>query len=145
VSISHQQLRGAFAQPTLFLVKLQSDGFEISGQAYEELAGQVVKTRLLRKLFEDGALSCQSKDGVTADNGSACNQCRHPRCRPILRIQILEQQRRYLIDLNASSANNLFTIEDQLHAAGQALATTRLRLTVFNHGQWGEVRFEPLP
>jgi hypothetical protein len=145
VSISNEQLRGAFAQPALFLVKLQSDGFEIEGQSYAELAGRVVKTSLLRKLFEDGALSCQSKDGVTADNRSTCDQCRHPRCRPILRIQLIDQQRRYLIDLNASSANNLFALEDRLHATDQALASTRLRLTVFSHGQWGEVRFEPLP
>jgi len=145
VSMSQQQLRGAFAQPALFLVKLQPDGFEIDGQSYQELAGRIIKTRLLRKLFEDGSLSCQSKDGVTADNGIACDQCRHPRCRPILRIQLLEQQRRYLIDLNASSAHNLFALEDRLHVAGQPLADTRLRLTVFNHGQWAEVQFEPLP
>jgi hypothetical protein len=145
VSISKEQLRGAFARAALFLVKLLPEGFEIDGQSYDELGGRVVKTGLLRKLFEDGALSCQSKDGLTADNGSACEQCRQPRCRPILRVQLLEQQRRYLIDLNASSAQNLFAVEDQLQAAGQKLAETRLRLTVCNHGQWGEVKFERLP
>jgi hypothetical protein len=145
MSISKEHLRGAFARSTLFLVKLLPDGFEIDDQSYDELGGRVIKTALLRKLFEDGALSCQSKDGLTAENGTVCDQCRHPRCRPILRIQLLEQQRRYLIDLNASSAHNLFALEDQLQAAGQTLADTRLRLTVCNRGLWGEVKFEPLP
>jgi hypothetical protein len=142
---NRQHLRRAFAQDSLFFVRLLPDGFEIDGQSYHELSGRILKTVLIRKLFEDGTLVCQSKDGRTADNGTACEQCLNPRCRPILRIQLAEQNMRYLIDLNASSAKNLFTLEDRLQAAGQVFSNTHLKLTVCNHGHWGEVLFDPLP
>lgn len=140
---SKEQLRHAFAQPSVFFVKLLPDGFEIGGQSFVELAGRVIKTRLIRKLFEDGALACQSKDGITAENGTLCDQCRHPRCRPILRIHLADLSRVYLIDLNASSAQNLFEVEDRLQSASGSLDASPLLLTVINHGHWGEVLFKP--
>jgi hypothetical protein len=142
---NRQRLRRAFAQDTLFFVRLKTDGFEIDGQAYSELTGRILKTILIRKLFEDGAMVCQSKDGRTAENGTACEACKTPRCRPILRIQLAEQNLRYLVDLNASSAHNLFALEDRLLADGRSLADTHVKLTVRTHGHWGEVLFQPLP
>lgn len=139
------RIRRAFAQESIFFVRLRTDGFEIDGQAYSVLAGRILKTTLIRKLFEDATLVCQSKDGQTAENGTACDACNNPRCKPILRIQLAEQNMRYLIDLNASSAHNLFALEDRLLANGRSLADAPLKLTVRSHGHWGEVLFQILP
>lgn len=142
----HQKrIRRAFTQESIFFVRLRTDGFEIDGQAYSELAGRILKTVLIRKLFEDGAMVCQSKDGQTAENGTACDACNNPRCKPILRIQLAEQNLRYLVDLNASSAHNLFALEDRLQADARSLADTHVKLTVRSHGHWGEVLFHLLP
>jgi hypothetical protein len=140
------QAREAFAHPTLFLVKLTPEGFSIDGQVHSQLAGRIHKTRLLRKLFDDsGALLCHSKDGMRAVNGTLCAACLHPRCRPGLRIHFGEGARQYLLDLNATSAQNLVALEEHLSLQNLKLEGRRLLLSVLNRGHWGEVRFESLP
>lgn len=62
--------------------------------------------------------------------------------RVILRLLLAEDARRYLLDLNATSAQNLFALEDRLKAQDAKLAQQRLILTVRNRGHWGEVLFQ---
>lgn len=137
-------LRRAFAPPTTFLVKISPKGFLIRDELSSELKGRVGKTHLVRKLFEDGVLSCDSKDGRQARNGTLCPQCRHPRCRPQLRIHLHWEPVVYILDLAFTSAQSLLALETEALEQGQGLDQWMLRLTVRDHGYWGEVCFERL-
>ena len=135
----------AFAAPLTRLVKLTPEGFLIRDEGGEEvcpeLSGRLRKMQLLRKRFEDHLLVCQSADGATADDGTACEGCLHPRCRPQLRIHLAEGPAVYVIDLNVTSARNLLALQEQAEAAGGALEDWTLRAAVVPRGYWGEVRF----
>jgi hypothetical protein len=137
-----QALRRAFARPTTRLGKVTAQGFLIDDEVHPELTGRIAKLRLLRKLFEDDVLLCDSQDGIQARNGTSCEGCRHPRCRPQLRLHLHQGVVIYVLDLNLTSANNLFRIEDQAEKEGIPLDHWILRLTVRNRGHWGEVRFQ---
>jgi len=134
--------RRAFTPPTTRLVRITRDGFLIEGHPLPELAGRVARTSLLRKLFDDGRLLCHSPDGLHAHNGTPCNHCRHPRCRPHLRLHLAQESTRYILDLPPTSARNLLALEDQALASGLPLHSWTLRLTVRNRGDWGEVAFQ---
>jgi hypothetical protein len=137
-------LRRAFAKPTTFLVKVSPQGFLIHDELSLELTGRVGKTHLVRKLFQDGVLSCDSKDGREARNGTLCADCRHPRCRPQLRIHLHREPVVYILDLAFTSAQSLLALEAEAMEQGETLDQWNLRLTVRNHGYWGEVCFERL-
>ena len=137
-----QTLRRAFAQPTTFLVKISPQGFLVRDELASELTGRVGKAHLVRKRFEDGVLVCDSKDGRQARNGTRCPECRHPRCRPQLRIHLHWESVIYILDLAFTSAQSLLDLEAEAAGQGQTLDQWTLRLTVRDHGYWGEVCFE---
>ena len=137
-----QTLRRAFVKPTTFLVKISPKGFVIHDELSPELTGRVGKAHLLRKLFEDGVLICDSKDGRHARDGSVCSECRLPRCRPQLRIHLHWEPVIYILDLAFTSAQSLLALEAEALEQGQSLEQWNLRLTVRDHGYWGEVLFE---
>ena len=135
-------LRRAFAKPTTFPVKVSPRGFLIRDELSLELTGRVGKTHLVRKLFEDGVLICDSRDGREARNGTLCADCRHPRCRPQLRIHLHREPVIYILDLAFTSAQRLLNLEADALEEGMRLDQWTLRLTVRDHGYWGEVCFE---
>ena len=120
------------------------EGFEIAEEHVSELSGRVRQVTLVRKLFEDNFLACSSPDGIRGKDGKLCDECRHPMCQPRLRLQLATDAVVYLLELNATSAKNYFGLEDQAAVANTPIAHWPLRLTVANHGYWGEVRFERL-
>ena len=137
-----QGFREAFRKPTILLVKLTPKGFLIEDEIHPELTGRVVKTRLVRKRFEDRVLVCSSLDGIRARDGSVCDECRHPGCQPQLRAHLVQGEAIYILDLAASSARNLFAAEDEAAANGEQLRDWTLRLSMRNRGHWGEVCFQ---
>jgi hypothetical protein len=142
--MDRRSIRDAFHRSASRFVRVTANGFLLDGQLCSELVGRPASYRLLRKLFEDGQLVCDSPDGQQARNGTICDACRHPRCRPILRLHLVGTSSNYILDLTASSAENFFSVEDQALAAGQRLDGLLLRLTVAPNGTWGKVHFEPL-
>ena len=105
-------LRRAFASPTPLLVRVTRDGFVIEDESVSEIVGRVRSKRLLRKLFKDGALACDSTDGQVARDGTRCADCAHPRCRPFLRLALVRDSALYVLDLGTTSVRNFFAIED---------------------------------
>jgi hypothetical protein len=134
--------RNLFTRRPHLLVKLSPKGFRVFDDPEPELFGRVAKRQVIRKLFQDGELSCDSTDGIRARNGVLCDECRHPRCQPILRIQLAGDRAVYVIDLAPTSARNFFTLESRLVQQGKCIETTELKLTVTDRGHWGEVSFE---
>jgi len=141
--MSRPKIRRAFQQPTYFPAKVTPEGFFVDEELLDTLKGQAIKSHLLRKRFEDGELTCDSRDGVTASDGTDCNACLHPQCRPILRLHLRCGCVVYVIDLAITSAQNFFRLEDVLEADGCRTECTTIKLSVVNRGYWGEVRFEP--
>ena len=144
MSAADRALRRVFAAPTPLLVRVSRDGFRVEDDTLSEIVGRLRGARLLRKLFKDGALACDSPDGITARNGTLCADCAHPRCRPVLRITLVRDSALYVLDLSTASARNFFDIEDQAAACGAELEGWTLRATVLPRDTWGEVTFERL-
>jgi len=136
------EIRRAFLLPTQLLVRVNTQGFVVADEMVAELSGRLQQVRLIRKLFQDGALACDSPDGIEARNGTLCEQCRHPRCRPQLRIVLERGSLHYLLDLNATSARNLIALEDELAAEGLRIEDCPVTLRIVSRGHWPEVRFE---
>jgi len=141
-------LRKAFAKPLTCFVRVTPQGFllvphgvPLPQETVGHLVGRITKVQLTRKRFDENIPVCQSKDGQTAENGTSCAACQHPACRPWLRVRLAQSRRNCIFELNITSANNLFVIEDQAEAQGQRLKDWTLRLTVENHEHWAEVRF----
>ena len=142
MSAAEKALRGAFQRPITVLVKIAKDGFRIDDDLTTSIEGRVVKTMLLRKRFDGSVLICDSQDGITARNGTACDSCRHPICRPQLRIYVHDGVVSHVIDLAATSARNFFRVEDEVARRELSLADVVVRLTVVDRHHWGEVRFQ---
>jgi hypothetical protein len=136
--------RRAFARPTVVLVRVSSKGFLLGQDRVAELHGRITQQRLLRKLFQDGDLACDSTDGIRARNGTLCDECRHPQCRPWLRIHLARDDRLYVVDLAVTSAQNLLELENQAEAVGERLDDWTVKLTIRERGNWGEVCFQKL-
>ena len=136
------RLREAFQRNTYLAVRITPSGFEVDEHHYDELHGRALQTSLNRRLFEDGVLACRSADGITAENGTLCDECRHPRCQPKLRLELAFGKTVFVLDLAPTSARNLFAMEDRAEAEGARLIDWTLRLAVTDRGNWGEVTFE---
>lgn len=138
---TNRSIRDALSQPKLRLVRVLPHAFQVQDEELTELRGRVHRVHLVRKLFEDGSLVCDSKDGYLARNGTKCEDCLHPRCRTLLRLYLDCGDGLALIDLNPTSAQNFFEIEDVAREAQLDLRKLDLCLSVTNQRHWGEVRF----
>ena len=137
-----QRLLEAFLARVFVPVRVTRKGFLYHGELGSELQGRIAKRQLVRKLFEESRLVCDSKDGIRARDGTLCEECRHPRCRPQLRIQLAQGSTTFVMDLATTSAQNLLSIEGKAKAAGDHLQDWELRLAVLDQDTWGEVTFE---
>lgn len=135
-------IRCAFRKPPCILVRVSPDGFVVEDQVVDELTGQLVHVRLIRKRFEEKVLACDSSDGERSREGRVCAHCLHTDCRPFLRIHLSSEGITYVIDLAITAANNYFLLEDQAEARGENIRDWLLSLHVVNRGHWGEVCFE---
>jgi hypothetical protein len=140
--MSSGSLRRAFDPPTWLFVRVAADGFHVDGKTRQELVGRIFRTELRRKLFKDGELACESRDGITGKDDIRCDDCRHPRCRPMLRVALAAGSVRYVLDLASRSAQNLFALEDLADEEDLELEDLVVRVTVTSHDSWGEVCFE---
>jgi hypothetical protein len=143
MSGSFDQLRASFRSTRIVLVRILPGGFRAKDTLLTELTGRITRLRLLRKRFDKGTLVCDSTDGIEARNGTLCDACRHPRCRPWLRIWLGTDQATYVLDLAVVSAGNLLALEEIARHRGEDLHELTLTLSVVDHGSWGEVMFEP--
>ena len=139
--MSRPAWRRAFQPATYLPAKVTPQGFLVNEERLDTLEGRVSKAHLVRKHFEDGVLACDSRDGVTAKDGTQCETCLHPKCRPMLRIHLRNGCVVYVIDLAVTAAQNFLGLEDDLETEGKKLERTQLKLTVVNRGYWGEVCF----
>lgn len=140
-----QAIRTAFLMPTPIFVRVATDHFVVAGEPVAVLTGRFLRTQLLRKLFQRGALVCYAPDGVESTDAIYCDGCRHPRCRPYLRVYLDRGQVHLVLDLSPASARNFLALEDDVAAEGLRLEHCPLRLTVTPRGSWGEVRFKRFP
>ena len=121
MNTQNYHIRQAFLDTNVFL-KVTPRGFLQGDQLLEQLEGRITKRSLVRKLFEDGVLACDSTDGIRSrTTGKFCAECFEPRCHPRLRIHLLHQNVTYVLDLAPTSAANLFDVEDQAKIEGQKL------------------------
>lgn len=139
-----QHLREAFQKPTYVQVRVVSNGFDVADDHYEELRGRIVKTSLLRRLFDDGFLACSSADGIRAEDGTLCQECQHPCCQPRLRVHLAYERLIYVFDLPPTSAANFFAFEDRAESQGARVIAWTVRVAVIDRDHWGEVTFEKL-
>jgi hypothetical protein len=139
--MSRARWRNAFAQNTYVFVRVTPGGFVGHGIARETLEGRVLKAHLVRKRFEDGQLTCDAQDGITARDGTRCDACRHPLCAPQLRIHLRQGSTTYVLDLAVTSAQNFIALDEAITATGGQLESEDLVLRVHPHGHWGEVLF----
>lgn len=137
-----QSIRQAFRKPPCFLVKVLPKGFCVEDEVLKELKGRIVRSRLIRKRFEENTLVCDSSDGERSREGKVCAECSHEDCLPFLRILLFSDGISHVIDLAFTAANNFFCMEDQAEACGEKIREWNLSLKVVNRGHWGEVRFE---
>ena len=135
------RFRGDFQASRWLGVKVRPNGFDVEGELHDRLRGRIVRTTRIRKLFEDGTLSCRSPDGIHSDAGIPCEACGHPDCRPLLRVHLEVAAQILLLDLPHSSARNLIRLADEQERSEKGLATIEVTATVVNRGYWGEVRF----
>jgi hypothetical protein len=143
--MSGERDRRLFGRPPLLRVRVRPQGFQIveSEERVSEIEGYVLAWKAIRKLFLDGVLSCQSNDGIVArDSNTECEKCRHPLCRPQIRLRLADRHVHYLLDLAVSSAQNFLAVESAMVAERFRLAEVELRLTVKNRAYFGEVCFE---
>ncbi|MFH0779010.1 MAG: hypothetical protein V2A71_10370 [Candidatus Eisenbacteria bacterium] len=117
-------------------------GFWIEGHVYPELRGRVISTCFVRKLFVDRCLVCYAPDAICAREGYHGEGCSETKCRPYLRIELAYDVANYSLDLGISSVVNFVRMEELALASGQLIGDVPLRLTVANHGEGDEVRFE---
>ncbi len=141
MSLLPDDARREFGRECYTYVKVTPHGFDVDDDILEELRGRVVKAMVIRKRFEDGALVCDSKDGVNGRDGLVCAQCRHPRCRPMMRIHFFCGGINLVIDLAPTSAQNLVALEQR---GDVDLETAELDIAVLDRGHWGEVTFQML-
>jgi len=136
--------RQAFLRPLLVPVRVRPEGFFLDGKPppLEALQGRLTRVVLLRKRFHEGSLICFSPDGVEGRDGTPCQQCLHPDCRPHLRVHLRSTAYLFIIDLVVRSAENLLRLEEEAEAEGRELVDLTLHLTVVNHDRWGEVCFK---
>jgi hypothetical protein len=137
-----RRVRRAFRRLPFLLVRVTPKGFSYLEEETEELSGRIVRLRLVRKLFEDQILTCFSRDGLRARDGTLCEDCAHPRCQPQVRIHLQAREAVFVIDLAYSAARKLLVLKDELANQEIPLEETSLRLTVQDRGRWGEVGFE---
>jgi len=142
--VTRDRARRAFARPAYLFVRVLPEGFLVNDDVETELAGRIVKSHLIRKLFEDGVLDCQSRDGITSASGKSCDECKHPRCRAGLRIHLRDGPVVYVVDLAVSAARDCLDLLDTFEAEGRRPEDVSLRLTVTDQGRWGWVRLEPV-
>jgi len=147
-TISHV-IRKEFNQSLVCFIRITPSRFIISYRGVylpddetEELYGEIIKAHLIRKRFEDNCPVCQSRDGITSLDGISCEGCDDPDCRPGLRLYLKSGNRRCIIDLNATSAQNLCAFNDQLEKEGKCLEGQAIRMRLKNHHYWAEVTFE---
>lgn len=138
MSLLPDNVRHEFGRACYSYVRVTPKGFDVDGEIIEHLRGHVVKAAVIRKRFENGELVCESKDGIVGKDGLVCDQCRHPRCRPMMRIHFLCGGVHLVIDLAPTSSQNLVALEQRDHVN---LATTELQIAVVDRGHWGEVVF----
>ncbi|MEQ8762760.1 MAG: hypothetical protein RL885_02455 [Planctomycetota bacterium] len=135
-------IRDAFSKPTLRLVRVLPHAFLLEGEERTELRGRLHHVHRVRKYFEAGALVCDSKDALVARNGTRCQDCPdRPRCQELLRLYLDLGDGLAIIDLNRTSAQNLFEVEDIVKQAKLDLRQLDLQLEIIDHGRWREVRF----
>jgi len=139
MSLLPDDVRREFGRDCYSYVKVTPRGFDVDDEVLDELCGRIVKAVVIRKRFEDGALTCDSKDGIKSRDGLVCDQCRHARCRPMMRIHFRCAGIRLIIDLAPSSATNLVALEQR---GDVDLETAKLRISVLDRGHWGEVTFQ---
>lgn len=144
MKVDPRSLRLVFARHNVLLVRVTATGFLVGDDQRDQLEGRVTRQQLLRKRFDDGQLVCDSTDGIRARNGTLCETCLHDQCRPWLRIHLVGTDQTHIVDLAVKSSQNLLALEDDLTTTGRELCVRNLRLTVRNHGRWGEVCFEPI-
>ena len=142
MSTDKHLMRDAFEKPEPQRVRVVPEGFRLGDTVCDELKGRVSDITLVRKLFRNRALICYSPDGIEARDGTVCNDCLHPQCRPQLKINLFCGRHLFLLDLSGLSAANLLALQDEADGEGVELVDWYLRLTVVNHDRWGEVRFE---
>ena len=138
-------IRKAFHLPTLILVSIVDEHFIVAGERKSELTGRILRLQLRRRLVQWGRVNCESPDGIEAHDGTPCDECRHPQCRPRLRIDIDRGAEHWVLDLGAASARNLLVLEDAMAAEGLRLDGCPLRLTVCQRRGRSEIRFERFP
>ena len=143
MSFLPEDVRREFGRECYSYVKVTPRGFkvDVNNDLVEGFRGRVDRATVIRKLFEDGVLTCDSKDGVRGRDEIICAQCRHARCRPMMRIHFLCAGIHLVIDLAPTSAQNLVALEQR---GDVDLETAELNIAVLDRGHWGEVTFQVL-
>jgi hypothetical protein len=140
-----EYLRNAFGKPVYAMVRVTANGFAIDDDLYPELRGRITRLSLTRKFFHEGMLECSSPDGIRAMDGTLCENCLDPRCKPRLRVHLTLDKITYVLELPGTSAANLFRLEDEIKAQKLQLVDCPLLLTIESRGHWAEVIFKRLP
>jgi hypothetical protein len=138
-------IRRTFRPANLRLVRITRHGFAWGDEVEASLTGHVTKTTLIRKLFEDGVLTCHSNDGKTGRDQRPCADCDRDLCSPQLRIHLREDQHTWLLDLHSTAASRILALADKARTQRQSLDAWTLRFTLLQHDNRVHVDIQKVP
>lgn len=145
-------LNEEFTTPTRARARVLPGGFAVEETEYLALRGRIASWTLVRKRFREQRLVCWSNDGEHAVSGQACEPCTLRReCSRRIRLSLERVQGEraagtsclgpLVLELNFTSARNFLAYAHQLAQGHLEVPELPARLTVTDHGSWGEVGF----
>ncbi len=145
-------LNEEFATPPRARARVLPSGFAVEETEYVALRGRIAAWTLVRKRFREERLVCSSNDGERSVSGQACDGCAFRReCSRRIRLSLERVQGEraagtsclgaLVLELNFTSCRNFLAYAHQLALGHLEVPELPARLTVTDHGSWGEVSF----
>ena len=108
-----------FHNSQISYASIQGDYFKVDGELYTVLKGGIQEFTPIRKLFEDGKLSCYSADNLQGKTGIYCSFCKKRfKCQQKVRLNMVlcagSQQRCVVLDINSPSFPGLRELIDKV-------------------------------
>lgn len=127
-------------------IRVLPEGFLVAGQLASTVEVSIQDEQVVRKLWNNGTLACQSTDGYSSlTTGKPCRVCRdQTRCKPQIVLYVLLAETPYRIPLNHTSGKNYLTYRRHLRDTDQDLRGVITALSVISHANWGEIQFQDL-
>ena len=128
---------------TAKFLQIRPDGVVIDNEVRRSFLGRILATGPARTLYRGKRPRCRSLDARRSLDGKLCAGCRDiTQCTSQVRLHVLVETNPYQLLLAYTSAKNYLLFCDSMAKGGRPVNDGRIRLTVVDRGNWGELRFE---